>query len=151
MEISVASWNLCGLKGIEDDGEAFLWLTSHKVIFVEESLHTTVPNLFKNFSVVDYPARVTGGRRSGGLLLLIANDWLKDGVIEVISHERYLVGARVTFQNSSVVFCNIYSPVHSWDCPEHVETLLESRITMLGALYPGDPFVLGMFTLVSIA
>ena len=143
MAITLACWNLCGLSKIEDNAEVYAWLMAHKVIFIEESVHIAVPSLFKNFTVHEFPARVTGGRRSGGLILLIANEWLRDAEIEEVSHERYVISGRISFDNLSVVLCNVYAPVQSDDCPEHIDVLMESRLATIAQRYAGDTIIIG--------
>ena len=135
---------MCGLSELATDLNAFTWLTESDILLVEESLHSGVPDLFKGYTVAEeYPARITGGRPSGGLLLLIANRWLGSATIIPLERERFLLAVRVLFGSVSFVISAIYVPVHSDDCPEHVEAMIETHLTSLASRFPGDIHIYG--------
>lgn len=75
MEISAVSWNVEGIRKLQNLPGTCNWLRQNTVVFMQESLHLddAALNIFRNVTIFDQKARPTAGRPSGGLITMFEN------------------------------------------------------------------------------
>ncbi len=137
------SWNICGLRKLARHPGVFAWLRSQKVIFFQESLQLSRSFQFPGFARFDVPAVETRRRASGGLIILLAKDWLGDGVVEVIHESPSMLLIRVKWDTVGLLLGNIYVPIHGDDCATDVYDGIVARIEAVSTSYPNDSLLLG--------
>ncbi len=93
--------------------------------------------------VFEVPSKIAVIRRIGGLLFLLQNLWLGTAEVEQVIAEGYALGVHVIFADPYIIFCNIYAPLFSDDCPNHLALVLSTFIHHLQSSYPQDAIILG--------
>jgi hypothetical protein len=137
------SWNLCGLRKLARHPGVLEWLRSQKVVFIQESLQLSRSFRFPGFARFDLPAVETRRRASGGLVTLLAKDWLGDGEVEVLHESASLLFIRVKWGASGLLLGNIYVPIHGESCPTDIYDSIVARIEAVSSSYPNDSLLLG--------
>jgi hypothetical protein len=140
------SYNICGLNKLESNSVTREWLLGHDIIALQETLHLPHGLGFEGFTVIDEPSRVQHGgavgRRSGGIAFLFDNEWLGSAKIEVLFRDWFILGVKVTFGEEDFLFVNIYVPLHTEERPQHLDTVIQSRLDTLLNQYGGPRAVL---------
>jgi exonuclease III len=115
MEISVVSWNLCGLGKLIWWPASTAWLATHDIILLQETLQVTKSYSFENVTRFDFLATALAGRSRGGLLIALNNEKFRNARISVLLEEEYIYAVQVDIPSTShsLVVVNIYAPVHS--------------------------------------
>jgi hypothetical protein len=137
------SWNLCGLHKLARHPGVLEWLRSQKVIFIQESLQLSRTFRFPGFARFDVAAIETRRRASGGLIILLAKDWLGNGEVETIHESASLLLVRVKWGSVGLMLGNIYAPIHGDSCPTDIYDSIVGHIEAVSSLYPNDSLLIG--------
>ncbi len=139
----IISWNICGLRKLARHPGVLLWLMSQKVIFLQETLQVSCSFRFPGFARFEVPAVDIRGKASGGLLVLIAKDWLGNGKVEVLLESSSLLLVRVSWGNVGTLLGSVYIPVHSENCPTDIYATTTAQIDSIASIYPNDAVLIG--------
>jgi hypothetical protein len=137
------SWNICGLHKLARHPGVFSWLRSQKIVFLQETLQVSRTFRFPGFARFDVAATETRRRESGGIIILLAKDWLGEGKVEVILESSSLLLLRVSWADGGILLGNVYIPVHSETCPMDVYETTLASIDSVTASYPNDGVIIG--------
>ncbi len=142
----VVLWNIGGLRKLARHPGIFAWLRSQKIILLQETLQVSRSFQFPGFARFEVPAVDVRGKASGGLLVLLAKDWLGNGKIDVLYESSSLLLVRVSWDTTSLLLGNVYVPVHSENCPADIYESTLARIESVATTYPNDAVLLGKLT-----
>ncbi len=137
------SWNICGLHKLARHPGVLSWLQSQKVVLLQESLQVTRSFRFPGFARFEVPAVDIRGKASGGLIILLAKDWLSNGKVEILHESSVLLLLRVTWGSVGLLVGNVYVPVHSENCPTDIFATTAARIDSMATSYPNDAVIVG--------
>jgi hypothetical protein len=137
------SWNLCGLRKLARHPGVLEWLRSQKVIFIQESLQLSRTFRFPGFARFEVAAVETRRRASGGLIILLAKDWLGNGEVETIHESASMLLVRVKWGPVGLMLGNVYAPIHSDACPTDIYDSIVGHIEAVSSLYPNDSLLIG--------
>ncbi len=137
------SWNICGLRKLARHPGVFSWLRAQKIILLQETLQVTRSFRFPGFVRFEVPAVDVRGKASGGLLILLAKDWLGSGKVEILLESSSLLLARVSWGNVGLLVGNVYIPIHSENCPSDIYTTTTAQLESVTSLYPNDGVIIG--------
>jgi hypothetical protein len=141
----VVSWNIGGLRKLARHPGVFSWLCSQKLIILQETLQVSRSFRFPGFARFDISATDVKGKASGGLLILVAKDWLGNGRAEVLHESPSLLLVRVSWGNTGLIVGNIYIPVHSENCPSDIYATTAARVESVTSTYPSDAVIFGNY------
>jgi exonuclease III len=138
MEISLVSWNLCGLGKLIRWPASASWLVDHNIILIQESLQVTKSYPFDNVTRFDYPATASAGRARGGLVVALKNEKFGNARSTVLVEEEYLYAVQVVIPSSlhSLVVVNVYAPVHSSGFSAHILKTIKTQLELLISQLP---------------
>jgi exonuclease III len=144
MELSVASWNLCGLGKLVRWPDAASWLSNHDVILVQESLQLTQTYQFNDVTRIDFPAIETARRARGGLVIALRNHKFGATRVTTIFSEEFLLAVHVEIPSSkaSIVIMNIYAPVFSTGHSSNVIATIHQHINLIVEQFPSSAFII---------
>jgi hypothetical protein len=142
----LVSWNICGLRKLARHPGVLSWLCAQKIILLQETLQVTRSFRFPGFARFEVPAVDIRGKASGGLIILIAKDWLGSGKVEVLLESSSLLLLRVSWSNVGMLMGNVYVPIHSENCPSDIYTTTTAQIESVTSLYPNDAAIIGTNT-----
>jgi exonuclease III len=139
----VVSWNIGGLRKLARHPGVFAWLRAQKVILLQETLQVSSTFNFPGFARIEVPAIDVRGKASGGLLILLAKDWLGNGHVHVLYESASLLLLRITWDNVGLLVGNVYIPIQSENCPADIYASTAAKIESVAASYPGDGVIFG--------
>jgi hypothetical protein len=139
----VISWNICGLRKLARHPGVLSWLMAQKVVLLQETLQVSRTFRFPGFARFEVPAVDVRGKASGGLIVLIAKDWLGNGKVEVLLESSSLLLVRVSWGNVGILLGSVYIPVHSENCPSDIYATTTAQIESIASIYPSDAIIFG--------
>jgi hypothetical protein len=144
MEVSLVSWNMCGMGKLYRWPTTLDWLLTHDVILIQESLQVTPNFALDNVTRFDYPAKATAGRARGGLVIALNNHKFGNARVAVLVEEEFLLAVNVTIPatQQSLVIVNVYAPVHSTGYSADIISTVRSHLEQLILLSPPSAAIL---------
>ena len=134
--IRLISWNVCGVSKLKRDVRITDKLEEARIILFQEALATGPLKFIKGYSQFVNPALETGGRKSGGLVTLLARDFVGNGTTEVLIDEQSILCILVTWAQAKALVFNIYAPFHSRGNHDEFFTQLTAQIEATIDLHP---------------
>ncbi len=133
MELSVASWNLCGMGKLYRWPSSLSWLLKNDVIMIQESLQVTPLFALDNVTRFDVPAKATGGRAKGGLVIALNNQKFGNALALPLVEEEFMLAINVSIPSTqqSIVLVNVYAPVHSSGYSADVISTIQSHLEQI--------------------
>lgn len=142
MDLTVASWNLCGLSKLLRWPSVFQWLESRDIVLIQESLQTKAVFNFNDVTRFDVPAVASGGRARGGLIVMLRNNVFGNSRVRVILDEEFLLVVEVSTALQTLIIANVYAPVFSpGNSPEVINTI-SLQLGVLCDQFPSTPMVI---------
>jgi exonuclease III len=142
MDFSVVSWNLCGLSKLIRWPSAFEWLETRDVALIQESLQTKSSFNFNNVTRFDIPVVASGGRASGGLVILLRNRVFGNARVRVVLEEQFMLAVEVTTSSQSFIVANVYAPVFTTGYSAEILTTISLQLDVLCQQYPTTPLII---------
>ncbi len=140
MDISLVSWNLCGLGKLSRWPDSASWLCDHDVIFIQESLQVTKTFHFEDSTRFDFPAVHTGGVRGarGGLIISLRNRRFGNSKVSVLVEEEYALAILISFpaSDTQLLLVNVYVPVHTTGFDAGIVTEIQNLLELLASTHP---------------
>jgi hypothetical protein len=149
MEISIASWNLCGLGKLKRWPSTSAWLSGHDIFFIQESLQVNPSYPFNDVTRFDVLAVPGGIRARGGLVIALQNRLFGAARITKVLEEEYLLALQVELPgvHASLLLVNVYAPVFTKNFGPDIIATIRDQLLLLAEQFPSSTVIIAGTTI----